>query len=391
MRRCLLGLSLSLLAVASCAPVPPSRGNSSTGGQTSASGGSGGNGGAGGTGGSGGTSASGGAGGTAGSGGSVASGGSGGGSGGSAGSGGGGSSGSGGSSPDAAVDVFQARDASDSGSKGGGGGTSVQTGGVTGAGGKTGSGGAFVTGGGSGAGGRTGSGGTSGTGGATGTGGSTGPTACSFPSAWAPGSPTYTTYSLPNPATACGYTGSNNSITNIAVSANYAAIPGQSPSNFDTSSRCGACVQIGSAVITIVDECPYDAASNNQPCANNPKGHLDLSTTGAGAAGVKGDPALKSQAAWKFVPCPINGNVVVRLKNGNSNEMYIENMILPIQAVTCAGQTGSRTSYGAWHFNSNIPGASCDVTDIAGRIITVTAGSTQGQNVDTGKQFPKCQ
>jgi hypothetical protein len=70
--------------------------------------------------------------------------------------------------------------------------------------------------------------------------------------------------------------------------------------------------------------------------------------------------------------------------------MYIENMILPIQSVTCASQTGSRTSYGAWHFGSNIPGASCDVTDIAGRSITVTAGSTQGQNVDTGKQFPKC-
>jgi hypothetical protein len=221
--------------------------------------------------------------------------------------------------------------------------------------------------------------------------GGTGPTACSFPSSWAPGSPTYTTYSLPNPATACGYTGSNNSITNIAVSANYAAIPGQSPSNFDTSSRCGACVQIGNAVVTIVDECPYDAASNNQPCANNPKGHLDLSTTGASAAGVKGDPSLKNQAAWKFIPCPINGNVVVRLKNGNNNEMYIENEILPIQAVTCAGQTGSRTSYGAWHFGSNIPGASCDLTDVAGRMITVTAGSSQGQNVDTGKQFPKCQ
>jgi len=31
------------------------------------------------------------------------------------------------------------------------------------------------------------------------------------------------------------------------------------------------------------------------------------------------------------------------------------------------------------------------LTDIAGRKITVTAGSTLGQNVDTGKQFPKCQ
>jgi hypothetical protein len=244
--------------------------------------------------------------------------------------------------------------------------------------------------GGSGAGGKIGSGGVVGSGGAA-TGGSTGPTACSFPSAWAPGSPTYTTYDLPNPATACGYTGSTNNITNIAVSGNYAAIPGASPSNFDTNSRCGACVQIGNAIVTIVDECPYDAASNNAPCAANPKGHLDLSSAAAGSAGVKGDPALKNQAAWKFVPCPVKGNVVVRLKNGNNNEMYIENMILPIQAVTCAGQAGSRTSYGAWHFSGNIPGASCDLTDVAGRKITVTAGSTQGQNVDTGVQFPKCQ
>ena len=99
----------------------------------------------------------------------------------------------------------------------------------------------------------------------------------------------------------------------------------------------------------------------------------------------------RGQAQWKYVPCPVSGNVIVRLKPGNNNEMFIENEILPIAAVTCAGQTGSRTSYGAWHFGQNIPGASCEVTDIANRKITVTAGSTQGQDVDTGTQFPKCQ
>ena len=204
---------------------------------------------------------------------------------------------------------------------GGSGGNTAQAGGLAGSGGRLGTGGTSAAGGSNGTGGKSGSGGTPGTGGAIGTGGSTGPTACSFPSGWAPGSPTYTTYDLPNPATACGYTGSNNNITNIAVGANYAAIPGASPSNFDTSSRCGACVQIGNAIVTIVDECPYDSASNNAPCAANPKGHLDLSSAAAGAAGVKGDPALKNQAAWKFIPCPINGNVKVRLKNGNDNEM----------------------------------------------------------------------
>ena len=220
-----------------------------------------------------------------------------------------------------------------------------------------------------------------------GTGGSTAPTPCSFPSNWNPGSATYTTYSLPNPVTACGYNGNNNTIKNIANGQYFAAIPGNTSSDFNTRDRCGACVQIGGAIITIVDECPNDS---NPPCQANPSGHLDLSNAGANGGGVVGDPNVRGQNQWKYVPCPVNGNVVVRLKPGNNNEMFIENEIMPIAAVTCAGQTGSRTSYGAWHFNSNIPGATCEITDLANRKITVQAGSTQGQDVDTGVQFPKC-
>jgi hypothetical protein len=227
-------------------------------------------------------------------------------------------------------------------------------------------------------------------GGASGTGGSTAPTPCNFSSDWTVGGATYTYYSLPNPITACGYNGSNNTIKNIVNGANFAAIPGTSSSDFNTSNRCGACIQIGSAIVTIVDECPYDG-NNNPPCKANPSGHMDLSEAATNAGGVKGDPAVQGQNQWKYVPCPVTGNVVVRLKPGNNNEMFIENEILPIASVTCDGKTGSRTSYGAWHFGSNIPGAICDVTDIAGRKISVTAGSTQGQDVDTHVQFPKCQ
>jgi len=194
---------------------------------------------------------------------------------------------------------------------------------------------------------------------------------------------------LPNAQTACGYNGNNNTIANIAVGANFAAIPDAS-SNFANGTRCGACVQIGSAIITIVDECPT-SGGQNAPCAANLTGHLDLSVAAANAGGVKGDPSLKNQAAWKFIPCPITGNVVVRLKNGNNNEFYLENEILPIQSVTCAGSAGSRTSYGSWHFSaSTVAGQSCTATDIAGRSITFTVGSTQGQDVNTGVQFPKC-
>jgi hypothetical protein len=256
------------------------------------------------------------------------------------------------------------------------GGTKAATGGMLGTGGTPATGGMPATG------------GARPTGGMAATGGTPAATSCSFPSGWAPGSATYTTYTLPNAQTACGYNGSNNTIKNIPVGANFAAIPGNTSSDFNTSNRCGACVQIGSATITIVDECPNDS---NAPCKANSSGHLDLSQAAANAGGVKGDPALTGQNPWKFIPCPVTGNVIVRLKNGNNNEFYVENEILPIQSVTCNGSAGSRQSYGAWHFSaSSVAGQSCTATDIANRSISFTVGSTQGQDVDTGKQFPKC-
>jgi hypothetical protein len=398
MRRRLYTLSLSIifgLGFGCAAPrsnTTTATGGNAAGGQTTGTGG-----GAGGVTTTGGTTSSGGisgSGGVGGASGGTAGGGSGGAtnSGGTTGSGGsaaGGATGSGGSAPGDAAGDARPDSAGDSAGdarpgSGGAAGGGAGAGGATMAGGRTGSGGSTTTA----AGGRTGTGGTTSAGGTMSTGGSTAPTPCSFPSSWAPGSATYTTYTLPNAQTACGYNGSNNTIKNIANGGNFAAIPGNTSSDFNTKDRCGACVQIGSAVITIVDECPNDS---NAPCKANPSGHLDLSQAGASAGGVQGDPNKKGQNQWKFVPCPVSGNVMVRLKPGNNNEMYIENEIMPIAQVTCGGQTGSRTSYGAWHFSGNIPGADCTVTDIANRTISVKAGSTQGQDVDTGVQFPKCQ
>ena len=204
------------------------------------------------------------------------------------------------------------------------------------------------------------------------------------------GSATYTTYSLPADITACGYNANKgaNTIKNIVNAGNFAAIPGNSSSDFNTSNRCGACIQIGSAIVTIVDECPFQG---NAPCQSNPTGHMDLSNAAASSGGVKGDPNVHGQNQWKFVPCPVTGNVIVRLKQGNNNEIFIENEIVPIASVTCAGQNGSRTSYGAWHFGGDVPGASCELTDVANRKITITVGSSQNVDVDTKAQFPKCQ
>jgi expansin (peptidoglycan-binding protein) len=193
--------------------------------------------------------------------------------------------------------------------------------------------------------------------------------------------------------TACGYLGTGNGMTdtvdNIAGPNYFVAIPGQNSSNFENSKYCGGCVQLtngGTSVIaTVIDECPQ---SSNPLCTN---GHLDVSKSAFDKLGYKvGNP---SGTTWKFVPCPIKGNIVVRVKPGNMNEIYIENLIVALQSVSMDGQQANRQSYGAWHFSGNISaGATLMLTDIAGRMVSVKVESTtQGQNQDTGVQFPTCQ
>ena len=291
-------------------------------------------------------------------------------------------------------------------------GGTTATGGTKGTGGTPGTGGSTATGGTKGTGGTPATGGTPGTGGTPATGGTTGTggtasTSCGTLSPSANGNGEFTHYNfgqgtakgeLGDYQTACGYLGTeggssidtvmNIANTSPAKNTYFAAIPGDG--SFNTSGNCGACVQItnnGKTIIaTIIDECPE---SSNPVCSQNASGELDLSVDAFNQLGFPtGNPTGTS---WKVVPCPYAGNVIVRVKQ--SNELYLEGVILPIKSVSGPGGNASRTSYGSWHFNSNISsGAQLTLTDSAGRTLMVTVSSTSvDQNQDTGKQFPKCQ
>ncbi|HVV50816.1 MAG TPA: hypothetical protein VHO06_14215, partial [Polyangia bacterium] len=281
-------------------------------------------------------------------------------------------------------------------------GTGGAKGGSTGTGG-TATGGATGTGGAKG--GSTGTGGAA-TGGSTGTGG-VGSTNCGTLGPSANGNGSFTHYNfgqgtakgeLGDYQTACGYLGTESgqvdtvmNIANTSPAKNtyFAAIPGDG--SFNTSGNCGACVQItgsnGKTIIaTIIDECPE---ASNPICQQNPNGELDLSVDAFNQLGYStGNP---SGTSWKVVPCPVTGNVVVRIKQ--SNELYIENVILPLKTVSGPGGNASRTSYGSWHFNGTVgSGTQLTLTDSAGRTLSVTLNSgSADQNQDTGKQFPQCQ
>lgn len=199
--------------------------------------------------------------------------------------------------------------------------------------------------------------------------------------------------------TACGYRGtetggqSSDKMFNIANEQYFVAIPGNSPDDFNTNWKCGACVELtgqnGTKVIaTVTDECPVNG--QNAPCKSNFNGHLDVSYPAFSKLGFSvGNP---SGTSWKFVKCPVTGNVKIRVKSGNANQIYIENTILPIKDVKVGSNPGTHLTYGAWEISRTALGATVTITDYSDRSITVTIPQSVGteKDYDTGKQFPAC-
>jgi hypothetical protein len=239
------------------------------------------------------------------------------------------------------------------------------------------------------------------------------PSTCQLPPSPNSGSGSFTNYSFGQGswqenghyALACGYHGfetggqSSDKVNNLANPQYFVAIPGYSPSNFTNVAMCGACVELtgqnGTKVVaTIADECPEykdDGSVSNQPCINNPNGHLDIGYPAFSQLGFSvGNP---SGTSWKYVKCPVTGNVVVRIKPGNTDQLYVENTILPIKDVTINGSSSTHLSYGAWQLSKKAAGATVVIKDYSDRTITYTVPGSPGtdQDQNTGLQFPACQ
>ncbi len=231
-------------------------------------------------------------------------------------------------------------------------------------------------------------------------------TACTLPNGPSSGAGSFTNYWFGQGswqenghyALACGYHGqepsgqSSDVITNIANPSYFVAIPGKTSDDFDNRMMCGACVELsgqnGTKIIaTVTDECPENS---NQPCMNNPTGHLDVSYPAFSKLGFSvGNP---SGTTWKYVACPITGNVVVRIKPSNLNQLYVENTILPIKDVLVNGTSSTKLSYGAWQLPRGARGATVIIKDYSDRTITYTIPSSLAVDTDqnTGLQFPTC-
>ncbi len=114
-------------------------------------------------------------------------------------------------------------------------------------------------------------------------------------------------------------------------------------SDYNTAATCGACIEVtrdGSrkVTVTVVDQCPV---------ATNPKckaGHLDLSQAAFSQIGSPGSEGYlgtgnggdRGSISWKYVPCPVTGNVRLRLKEPDNqywNQVLVENSKYAISKV----------------------------------------------------------
>jgi hypothetical protein len=91
----------------------------------------------------------------------------------------------------------------------------------------------------------------------------------------------------------------------------------------------------------------------------------------------------------------VHRHVVARIKPGNQNEIFFENLITPIKSASVNGQASNLLqTYNGWNFGgTNIAaGANFSVTDLDNSVITFSLPSAaQNLEQDTGKRFAACQ
>lgn len=175
--------------------------------------------------------------------------------------------------------------------------------------------------------------------------------------------------------------------------------------DYNTAAMCGACVEVtrdGSrkVTVTIVDQCPV---GSNPKCQ---RGHIDLSRDAFHEIGGDneghlgtGNGGTTGSISWKYVPCPVTGNVIFKWKKGKDGDQYwdellVENTPFAITSVEIDGEAATRKEYNYWEPPEGTISASKDsyrvrVTDVNGSVIEASIERPTTE-VDSGVQL-SCQ
>ena len=205
------------------------------------------------------------------------------------------------------------------------------------------------------------------------------------------------TYYDPSGQVNCSFPMNGSNVTHVATG-NGAYIAAVAPADYRSAAACGACVQVTrddgrSVTVTVVDQCPS--------CGT---GHIDLSRTAFLQIGTEtegylgtGNGGAVGIISFKYVPCPVQGNVTIALKepsNQGWNEFLVQDARTPVVKFEAnfsgSWVTGTRQTYNYFNVGNSLSfPIQVRLTDVNGNVIQGTLqGGIAEQNL--GVQFPSC-
>lgn len=185
------------------------------------------------------------------------------------------------------------------------------------------------------------------------------------------------TYYDPANEVNCSFPMNGSNVEHVATG-DGAFIVAMGPSEYGGSAVCGACIEVtrdngATVTVTASDSCPGCQA-----------GHIDLSRAAFMQIGTEQEGYLGTKnggsaglISWRYVPCPVQGNIIIRLKeptNDGWNEFLVMNTRLPVAKLEAnwegAWVAGTRQTYNYFNVGASLyfP-LRIRVTDVAGNSV----------------------
>lgn len=177
------------------------------------------------------------------------------------------------------------------------------------------------------------------------------------------------------------------------ASTNYAAINSE---QWDELANCGRCAEVSCADDKCADQSTSVVVQILDQCPECKYGDLDLSPTVFET--ITGSSPARYAIKWKFVDCPIAGNVNVCLKSGSNaywTAVQPANVRTGVASLSINGAAttmlGSAYYYlldGQSTSQTDLSSVTVSITDVYGQTIEETVSLSDGECTEGSSQFP---
>ncbi|RLN95857.1 hypothetical protein BBJ28_00008385 [Nothophytophthora sp. Chile5] len=177
------------------------------------------------------------------------------------------------------------------------------------------------------------------------------------------------------------------------ASTNYAAL---NDKQWDGLQNCGRCAEVSCADDRCTDQTTTEVVQLLDRCPECAYGDLDLSPTVFSS--LTGSDPARYTIKWKFVDCPLTGNVNYCLKGGSNNfwtAVQPTNVATGVSSLQINGQdtTMVDSAYyylldGASQTQTDLTSMTITLTDVNGNSIEDTVSLTAGSCTEGSHQFP---